>query len=140
MLCTARTPLIPSASAPFVVDCASCAAMKASRARGSQISRTTKSTGITESVSRPSCQSSQTITPTMPKRSAMSPTESTEVSRNSCIEFTSPCSRDISRPTSVLSMNESDTRCRCPNIARRMSESTFSAARPTTVSCTQLAA
>ena len=32
--------------------------MKASRARGSQISRTTKRTGITESVRRPSCQSS----------------------------------------------------------------------------------
>ena len=42
----------------------------------------------------------------------MSPTESTEVSRNSCIEFTSPCRRDISRPTSVLSMKDSETRCR----------------------------
>ena len=70
----------------------------------------------------------------------MSPTESTEVSRNSCIEFTSPCSRDISRPVSVLSMKESETRCRWPNIARRMSKSTFSATLPTTVSCTRLAA
>ena len=66
----------------------------------------------------------------------MSPTESTEVSRNSCIEFTSPCRRDISRPTSVLSMKDSETRCRWANIARRMSKSTFSAALPTTVSCT----
>ena len=95
-----------------------------------------KSTGITASVSSPSRQSSQTMTPTMPKSSAMSPTDSTEVSRNSCIELTSPCSRDISRPVSVLSMKLSDTRCRCPNIARRMSKSTFSAALPTTLSCT----
>ena len=70
----------------------------------------------------------------------MSPTESTEVSRNSCIALTSPCSRDISLPTSVLSMKPSDTRCRWANIARRMSESTFSAALPTTLSCVQLAA
>ncbi len=136
MLCTARTPLMPSASAPLATEFVSCAAMKASRARGSQISRTTNRTGSTESVSRPRRKSSNSITKTMPKSSAMSPTESTEVSRNSCIELTSPCSRDISRPTSVLSMNDSETRCRWANIARRMSKSTSSAALPTTVSWT----
>ena len=66
----------------------------------------------------------------------MSPTESTDVSKNSCIEPTSPCSRDIRRPTSVLSMNDNDRRWRCANIARRMSKSTLSAARPTTISWT----
>ncbi len=110
--------------------------MNAARARGSQISRTKNRIGITDSVSRASCQSSSSITNTMPNSSAMSPTDSTEVSRNSCIELTSPCRRDISRPVSVLSMNDSETRCRCANIARRMSNSTSSAVLPTTVSCT----
>ena len=58
MLCTARTPLIPSASAPLVIELVSCAAMKASRARGSQTRRTAKRTGITERVRSASCQSS----------------------------------------------------------------------------------
>ena len=65
------------------------------------------------SVSSPSRKSSQSSTPTMPNSSTMSPTDITDVSRNSCIELTSPCRRDISRPTSVLSMKLSDTRCRC---------------------------
>ena len=130
---------MPSASAPLVTELVSCAAMNASLARGSQNSRTTNSTGMVDMVSRPRRKSSAKSTKTIPNSSAMSPTESTEVSRNSCMELTSPCSRDISRPTSVLSMNDSDTRCRCSNIARRMSNSTCSAALPTTVSCTQLA-
>ena len=48
----------------------------------------------------------------MPNSSTISPTDITDVSRNSCIELTSPCRRDISRPTSVLSMKLSETRCR----------------------------
>ena len=42
-------------------------------------------------------------------RSTKSPIAKMEVSRNSCSALTSPWSRDMSRPTSVRSMNESET-------------------------------
>ena len=104
MLCTVRTPWMPSASAPLAMELVSCAAMKAALGARQPERRTTNSTGITDRVSRPSRRSSHSSTVTMPNSSTMSPTERTDVSRNSCIELTSPCRRDISRPTSVLSM------------------------------------
>ncbi len=112
------------------------AAMKALRAGGSQKMRTTNRIGITDSVSRPSRKSSDSRTKTMPNSSTMSPTDITEVSRNSCIELTSPWRRDISRPTSVLSIQPKETRCSRSIMARRMSNKTFSATLPTTPSCT----
>ena len=106
--------------------------MKLRLAGGSQNSRTIKSVGIVARVRSPSRASRNSSTPTMPNSSTMSPTDITEVSRNSCIELTSPCSRDISRPTSVRSMKLSDTFCSRAIIARRMSNSTCSATSPTT--------
>ena len=91
--------------------------------------RTTTRIGTTESVSRPSCQSSTSSTTVMPTSSTRSPIANTEVSRNSCSACTSPCRRDIRRPTSVLSMNDSETRCRWAYIARRRSISSRSAIR-----------
>jgi hypothetical protein len=55
----------------------------------------------------------------MPTSSTKSPIAKTDVSRNSCKAWTSPCRRHIKRPTSVLSMNGSETRWKLPYIARR---------------------
>ena len=114
-------------------------ARKAWRARGIQMIRTTTRIGTTERVSRPSRQSSTSSTTVMPTSSTKSPIAKTEVSRNSCRAWTSPWRRDIRRPTSVLSMNESETRWRWAYIARRRLTSRRSAMRATRVSCTRLA-
>ncbi len=139
MPCTVRTPWMPSASAPFRVELVTRARRNASRARGIQKIRTITRIGTTDRVSRPSCQSSTTSTMVMPRISTKSPIANTEVSRNSCSAPTSPWRRDIRRPPSVLSMNDSETRCRCANIARRRSISRRSAMRPTSISWPKLA-
>ena len=136
---TVRTPWMPSASAPFRVELVIRARRNAPLARGIQMIRTITRIGTTESVSRPSRQSSTSSTKVMPTSSTKSPIANTEVSRNSCKACTSPCRRDIRRPTSVLSMNDSETRCRCAYIARRRSISSRSAIRPTRVSWIRLA-
>ena len=110
---TVRTPWMPSASAPFRVELVIRARRNARLARGIQMIRTTTRIGTTDRVRRPSCQSSTSSTKAMPTSSTKSPIANTEVSRNSCKACTSPCRRDIRRPTSVLSMNDSETRCRC---------------------------
>ncbi len=139
MPCTVRTPWMPSASAPFRVELVIRARRKAARARGSQTMRTATRIGTTESVSRPSRQSSTSSTTVMPTSRTRSPIANTEVSRNSWSACTSPCSRDIRRPTSVLSMNDSETRWRWAYIARRRLISNRSAMRATRVSWTRLA-
>ena len=135
-----RTPCTFSASAPFTIELVSRARRKARLAWGSHTMRTASRTGTTERVSSPSSKSSASSTVTMPTRSTKSPIAKMEVSRNSCRALTSPWSRDISRPTSVLSMKESETFCRCPYIARRRSKSRLAEIRPTTISWMKLAA
>ena len=76
----------------------------------------------------------------MPNSSTKSPSAVIEFSRNSCNEFTSPVRRDIMRPTSVLSMKLSATRCRWANMARRRSKMTRSPVSATSRSWVQLAA
>ncbi|MNL38467.1 hypothetical protein D3C87_1606810 [compost metagenome] len=128
---------MPSAMAPAVNELVSWAAQKARLAGGSQKMRMMNRTGMVTRVSSPSQGSRLRSTATMPNSSTMSPTEITEVSRNSCMELTSPWRRLIKRPTSVLSMKLKDTRWSWANMARRMSNSTCSATCPTWVSCTQ---
>ena len=137
--CTVRTPLIASAMAPLAMDEASRARRKVRRACGSHTMRTMISVGTTARAISPSIQSMATSTVMMPISSSMSPTANTEDSRNSCSAYTSPCRRDISRPVSVRSMKDSDTRCRWRYMARRRSNSTRAPARATTPSCSTLA-
>ncbi len=139
MPCTVRTPWMPSASAPFRVELVIRARRNARRARGSQTIRTATRTSTTESVRRPSRHSSTSSTTVMPIRRTKSPIANTEVSRNSWSACTSPCRRDIRRPTSVLSMNDSETFWRWAYIARRRLISRRSAMRATRVSWTRLA-
>ena len=136
---TARTPLMPSASAPLTRELSSLAPMNDFRARGSQTMRIRNSAGTEASVISPRRQSTAISTAAMPIRSTKSPIANTEDSRNSCRAATSPCRRDMSLPTSVLSINDNETRCRCVYIARRMSNNTRSAIRPTMISCRKFA-
>ena len=126
-----RTPCTFSASAPLTIELVSRARMNALLARGSQTIRTPISTGTTERVSRPRRRSRNSRTVTMPMRRTKSPIAKMEVSRNSCSALTSPWSRDMSRPTSVLSMKERETCCKCRYIALRRSKSRLPEIRPT---------
>ena len=88
--CTVRTPLMFSASAALHTEEASRAARKVSLARGSHSARTTITTGSEVRVSSPSRQSITTSSTISPTSRNISPIACTEVSRNSCSEFTSP--------------------------------------------------
>ncbi len=140
MPCTVRTAWIPSANAPLATELVSRARRNARRARGNQIIRTKKRTGTTDKVNNPSSKSSHSIIKTMPNSRSKSPKAVIEFSKNSCNAYTSPCRRDIMRPTSVLSINDNETYCRCANMARRKSKMTCSPVRPTNQSWVKFAA
>ena len=86
--------------------------------------------GITRIVRIPSCTFIDKRTVTIPKISTRSPIANTDICKASCIAATSPCNLDINLPTSVLSINEIETSCKCINIfllkSRRIFSPTFS--------------
>ena len=131
---TVRTPLMFSASAPLTMELVWRARMKAFFANGSQNMRTTNSAKTTDRVKSPNFALSDTSTVTIPSSKMMSPIAVTVVSRNSCNAPTSLWRRAMRRPTSVLSMNDMDKRCRCTYMARRKSNRMRSAVLPTMVS------
>ena len=101
--CTTRTPVMFSLSAPFTMDIAVRTRRNAFTAKGCHMPIVKPSMGSTVSVISPSFRfitSSATMMPARLSRSAVV-IMTTAISSWSC--HTSPCTRDIMRPTSVLS-------------------------------------
>ena len=94
------------------------------------------SSGRTASASSPSRTSSSSITTMIPPRLRKSPMVMTMVPRNSCSWYTSPCTRDMMRPTSVLSKKRIDCFCMCANMSRRSASRTPCPAFVMVMSCT----
>ena len=101
--CTTRTPVMFSFSAPFTMDIAVRIRRNAFTANGCHIAIVSASIGSTAIVIRPSFRFRMSSITTIPPRLSRSAAVMiiTVISSWSC--HTSPCTRDIIRPTSVLS-------------------------------------
>ena len=103
MLWTTRMPVMFSLSAPLTMDMATRTRMNALRANGCHTAMMSTSMGMVTMEMRPSLRLSTISMTTMPASESMSPRVITTSAMNSCSWPESPWTRDIMRPTSVLS-------------------------------------
>ena len=116
-LCTTRTPEMFSLNAAFTMEIRLLISLKVLFAYFCQITITAIKTGSTAMVMSPNSRSITRRAMTIPIRLNSSPRLMTTSAANSCSWPTSPWTRDMSRPTSVLSKYERDCFCTCPNKA-----------------------
>ena len=133
---TTRTPVMFSFSDALTTEIVARAWMNVFLAKGCHTAIAMASSGRTASASSPSCRSSSSITATIPPRLRKSPTVMTMVPRNSWSWYTSPCTRDMMRPTSVLSKKRMDCFCICENMSCRSASRTPCPALVMVMSCT----